>query len=75
MSAALSSAGPSPVAPARDDRRMRTERSRRLRDGRLLTWVHVQRRAACATAEDYYTEGSVDGVPIDDIELARLVLA
>lgn len=54
---------------------MRTERSRRRRDGHPLTWVHVRRREACAPAEDYYTEGAVDGVPIDDLELARLVLS
>ena len=40
----------------------------------MLTWVRVVRRAACAPAEDYVTEGRVDGVPVDDLELRRLII-
>ena len=63
-----------PVPPVGDDGRMRTERSRRLPEGRTLTWVDVWRRQACATVEDYATEGAIDGVPVRDDELRRLLL-
>lgn len=53
---------------------MRTSRSRRLPDDRLLTWVDVWRRQACSTVEDYATDGAIDGVPISDDELRRRLL-
>jgi hypothetical protein len=53
---------------------MRTKRSRRLPNGRVLTWIDVWRRAACSTVEDYNTDGKADGVPIGDDELRRLIL-
>ncbi len=53
---------------------MRTERSRRLPDVRTLSWVDVWRRQACATVEDYATEGAIHGVPISDDELRRMLV-
>ncbi len=62
------------VPPGREDQSMRTKRSRRLPNGRVLTWIDVWRRAACSTVEDYNTDGKADGVPIGDDELRRLIL-
>jgi hypothetical protein len=53
---------------------MRIEQSRRLPDGRLLTWVRVRQAQACSTALDYNTDGAIDGVPISDAELQRMIL-
>jgi hypothetical protein len=53
---------------------VRIDEQRRLRDGRLLTWVWVRQTQACATALDYNTDGKVDGVPISDDELQRMIL-
>jgi hypothetical protein len=53
---------------------MRIEQSRRLPDGRVLTWTRVRQAQACSTALDYNTDGAIDGVPIDDQELGRLIL-
>jgi hypothetical protein len=53
---------------------MRIEQSRRLPDGRVLTWDRVRQVQACATALDYNTDGKVDGVPISDDELGQLIL-
>jgi hypothetical protein len=50
----------------------RIERSMRLGDGRLLTWVECTRRRVCATVEDWDEDPAVDGVSIDLAELRRL---
>ncbi len=53
---------------------IRIEQSRRLHDGRVLTWVRVRQAQACATALDYNSYGKVDGVLISDDELRRMLL-
>ncbi len=62
------------VPPRRDDRPVKIEQSRRLPDGRVLTWTRVRQTQACSTALDYNTDGKVDGGPISDDELGRLIL-
>ncbi len=53
---------------------MKIEQSRRLPDGRALTWTRVRQTQACSTALDYNTDGAIDGMPIGDDELGRLIL-
>jgi hypothetical protein len=53
---------------------VRIDQSRRLPDGRVLSWTRVRQAQACATALDFNTDGMVDGVPIGDDELRRMIL-